>query len=157
MQKGAPSSDCPVALPQHSLRNRICQRGPVSLSTDIPAPEHRSATSRKGILNPDPYKGRNLRVPPGTDITKYRKSNVTVGPQLWSTSVLPGTNQGQGQEWKELQFEESEEECSKWDQVIENNCIGEGGEPVMGTDGPQSKFCSEGFSGQGRSSPGPSL
>ena len=127
------------------------------MSTDIPAPRHRSATSRKGVLNPDPYKGRNLLVPPGTDITKYRKSHVTVGPQLWSTYVLPGTNEEQGKEWKELQIGEREEESSKWDLLIENNCIGEGGEPVLGTDDPQSKFCSEGFLGQGQSSPGPSL
>ena len=52
----------------------------------------------KVVLNPDPYKGRSLLVPPGTDITKYRKAPLLADAQSLRQQSGPVKQLGQGEE-----------------------------------------------------------
>ena len=79
---GRVSKDSKLGMPlmpvsQHPPSRKPPQMSVVSMDAVPPKVFARLAPKVKTVLNPDPYKGRNLLVPPGTDITKYRKPPKT--------------------------------------------------------------------------------
>ena len=115
------SFDMPGTLPlPHPRSSKPPPRMAERMPAVPPAPlVGKQGGTTKRVLDPDPYKGRSLLVPPGTDITKYRKPPKVTNRQVFSHPT-PSEQQDEGFLHDKADLPHNTEQSSRWDSFLES-------------------------------------